>query len=835
MAKGSALVLQSDAADEPAVLPLDYVRTRAFGLARNNHIPLTVVAAPAGYGKTSLLQALAVDAANRGLATEWRAFETCAIEGKTAAAPDIIFVDDAHLGDTRRFERFVRAIESGPVRGVTCRYVVATRMLPEMDWLGLEARGVARLLRLEDLALDEEEAARLLIHYAGVDSPPNDVIAAAQRWTEGWPIAVQLCGLFARRRSRLARDVIEEAGASGDLFRYLGEALYAELDEPMREFLLAASDLDLFSPAMTAALMGAPAASLLVRAAAENLMVVPVASRPGWFRLHGVFRAFLQGAKARSGVPSDRSLLRSAATWSLTEGHVAEGIEYLLRAGRAADAQRELLRHAQQLVQEEGEIVRLLAWSSDIERMLGTLAAPLRLWRCWGLSLTLELEQAEKELALASADISADAPTEILAHRDRLHVSLAAQAGRFEEVIARAEQWLANWGEARPFHTAAVTALKALSFHWLGQAAASQREIAVARRLARGSGRNFAHLWVAVIDTLLELEAGRASRARTMIETELAMIDDRGPVARSMVALMQTVAARAILETGDADEAARRLRLAPSRSYRHGIVETSFAASEAAALLAARSGGVDLALADLRLSDVPGQRFASLSAIRAVQMLVGAGRVAEAGAVFDAELAALSEGRLDRDVLLAALMLARGQARSAREMSARLLPACEAAGRGLLVVAALFISAGASEAEGDQGAARRSWQRAIRLAGDGGLHQTALDYAWAVAPILRSAEAMEALSPAQAAICSGMQAQAGIDLAPAADVQIDSLTPREREVLRLLDSGLTSERLAERMELGQSTAKWHMRNIYAKLGVHNRSGALARARQLALI
>ena len=133
------------------------------------------------------------------------------------------------------------------------------------------------------------------------------------------------------------------------------------------------------------------------------------------------------------------------------------------------------------------------------------------------------------------------------------------------------------------------------------------------------------------------------------------------------------------------------------------------------------------------------------------------------------------------------------------------------------------------------GVARRHWRRAIRLAADGGLQQTAVENAWAVAALLRSAEAMEAFTPAEAAICARMRMHAGIDLAVAATIEVEQLTPREAEVLRLLDSGLTSERLAQRMELGPSTARWHMRNIYAKLGVHNRSGAIARARQLALI
>jgi LuxR family maltose regulon positive regulatory protein len=58
---------------------------------------------------------------------------------------------------------------------------------------------------------------------------------------------------------------------------------------------------------------------------------------------------------------------------------------------------------------------------------------------------------------------------------------------------------------------------------------------------------------------------------------------------------------------------------------------------------------------------------------------------------------------------------------------------------------------------------------------------------------------------------------------------------REVELLSLLDQGLTNQQLADRLSLSLATVKWHLRNLYTKLDVGNRSAALAKARALNLL
>ena len=791
--------------------------------------PLTIVAAPAGYGKSRLLDDLAVSAGADRLAVERRSLDQCAVGGPAAIRADLVLVDDAHRASPGRLERLVRAITSTRAAPGRTRYVVATRELPEIDWLSLELDGSVRLVRMSELALDETQISAIAGNAPGGMSAEE--LAALLRWSEGWPMAVHLCALIAPRLGGFD-GAMREAARSGDIARFFGQELFSEQDDAMKSFLLALSNFERFDAAMVGELLGASAVGLLARARQKNLMILPD-GRDGGGRLHPLFRAFLGDTRLRSGIPVDRTLLRRAASWAFSNGRCADGIDYLLRAGRIADAQRELLARAHDLFEDAGEVSRLLRWADAIEAATGSLAPGVRLWRAWALTLALDLEAARRQLERADADLAADAEEDTLTHRDRLHISIAAQDGRHSEVVARSGQWIARWGESRPFHAAAVSALQALALHALGEPAAGRRALADARRLARGGGRTYAHLWVVAIETLLEVEAGRPMRACAIVERELQECVRGQFVAPAMVALLEGVAARATAEVGATDRARRHLTAALQVPAQSGIVDTKVALLEASALLS--NGDIDLALSRLRAADAPGRRVARLTGERAVTLLLAAERWAEARAVFDAELAGDPVGTPTRDMLALALSLAEGGAGDLGHQFDSLVRRFEMEGRGRLLIAAHLLSSGAAAGSDRPAAARRSLQRAIRLASDGGSRRTAMDFAWAVAALLREPDGEQGLSAGEAALCRAMRAELRIDPDAVGEAMVEPLTRREAEVLLLLDSGLTSERLAERMAMGQSTAKWHIKNIYAKLGVHNRSGALARARQLALL
>jgi ATP/maltotriose-dependent transcriptional regulator MalT len=63
----------------------------------------------------------------------------------------------------------------------------------------------------------------------------------------------------------------------------------------------------------------------------------------------------------------------------------------------------------------------------------------------------------------------------------------------------------------------------------------------------------------------------------------------------------------------------------------------------------------------------------------------------------------------------------------------------------------------------------------------------------------------------------------------------EELTRRELSILKRLESGLSNKEIAEAIFVSEGTLKWHLHNVYSKLNVKNRGGAMARARALGIL
>jgi pimeloyl-ACP methyl ester carboxylesterase/DNA-binding CsgD family transcriptional regulator len=63
----------------------------------------------------------------------------------------------------------------------------------------------------------------------------------------------------------------------------------------------------------------------------------------------------------------------------------------------------------------------------------------------------------------------------------------------------------------------------------------------------------------------------------------------------------------------------------------------------------------------------------------------------------------------------------------------------------------------------------------------------------------------------------------------------DQLTRREKDILARLSGGLTDQQIAAELFLSPNTIRWYNRQIYSKLGVSNRTQAIAHARSLGVL
>lgn len=89
-------------------------------------------------------------------------------------------------------------------------------------------------------------------------------------------------------------------------------------------------------------------------------------------------------------------------------------------------------------------------------------------------------------------------------------------------------------------------------------------------------------------------------------------------------------------------------------------------------------------------------------------------------------------------------------------------------------------------------------------------------------------EPLERLMEAVWSIAEGRMIFPFFDVRQMAESPLGSLTARERELLEALANGRTNAQLARELDISLNTVKFHLKNLFEKMGVDNRTQAAAK-------
>ena len=392
--------------------------------------PLSVVVAPAGWGKTTLLAQWArharkshpvawitLDATDNEPNRFWTylttslqqagskvgesalaALKVARLDPIEVAIPRLLndlsatgqrhslVLDDYHLiGDRHIREAVEYFIAYLPANA---RVIVGSRFDPPLPLALWRGRGIVTEVRAEHLRFDSDEVYELFESTMGGDLPTDELLA----WTEGWAAGLQLV----RMGVRGARDPVGEAAAMrGDgrhLIDYVTSEVLGALNDSQRDFMVRASVLEqLFAPLCDYALGIQGSARLLRELEQVDPFITRLHEQGGWYRWHPIVREALRRELDQAGDDQRIAVLRGAAEWHLQQGDIEQAVRLFSSAGDTESAVRLLLRHEDEFL-DAGEIGTFLALAQTLGPHSIDAAPLLGLSMAWAAFLSARTE-----------------------------------------------------------------------------------------------------------------------------------------------------------------------------------------------------------------------------------------------------------------------------------------------------------------------------------------------------------------------------------------------------------------------------------------------------------
>ena len=819
----------------PAVVP----RPRLTELlALSSSARLTLVSAPPGFGKTTLLAEWARSTTARGGRVAWLSLDPDDNDPATfwaymmmalrAVAPGVgaagaewgtagsaatnhaitmllnelagehedawLVLDDYHLIDDPVVREGVSyLVEHLPP---STHVLLGTRRDPDLPLPRWRVRGELVEIRAADLRFTREEAADYLLSATGLHLTTAQVNALDDR-AEGWIAALKLASLSLRGSDDAGTFIARFAGDDRYVVDYLMDEVLAHQPDDVREFLLVTSVLEGLSGGLCDAVTGlANGSAMLTALNRGDLFLVPLDSSGTWFRYHHLFADVLR-ARLLADRPAEVPVLHGLASrWYEESGLSDEAIRHALAARDFGRATR-LIEVAVPEARRQRRDATLIRWLESLPKDAIRRSPVLTVFHGWSLMSSGDLDEVESHLDHAAGLLAAvphgtpspwpdtDALRSLPATIAIYRASLAQARGDLSGVVAHARDAL-DLAAPRD-HLAQGGAAG-----FLALAAWSEGDIVLAIETfthAVASLHRAGNLVDELSSTALLAEmwtvAGRPSKARELCRRALSVAEALGMPAARATADLHVQLAELDVDAGDPASAEGHLLAAEPLAADEPASESHHHWFTAAARLAAAGGDHPRALALLDEAEEhyqPGYypNVRPIGAMRA-RVWIACGDLEKAvDWVHESRVSVSDEASYLREyehLTLARLLLEQPSSGSYDEV--------------VQLLSRLQAAAERSKREGSLAD--------IRL-------------------LLALAE-------------TGATTGAHAEPAPMTGL----LTGRELEVLRLLDSELTAPQIARRLFVSHNTLRTHTKHIFTKLEVTTRRAAVARGRERGLI
>ena len=861
--------------------------------------PLTLLSAPAGYGKTSVLSEwlltsrmhlsaswVSLDASDDDIHRFWLcvflALHQCAPDliapllslWRDQRTPDIqhilsllinrlleepdahyvLVIDDYHIiTEPAIHQGLTYLIERLPPQ---LRLVLATRVDPPLPLSRLRARGHLLEVREEHLQCTPAEAAAFLYEVMELSLTSDEVEEITQR-TEGWLVGLQLFALSLQGRSLPSEVLTHASGNQRYILDYLTEEVLRQQPEQLQSFLLVTSLLDQFCASLCDALWeGEQSQQMLETLERRHLFVVALDGEGVWYRYHNFFTEVLRH-RLRESMPQKEidALYVRASLWYEEQGQMHEAVQY---AVQGHDWQRvtTLLEHFLRNLRWQPGEVRMMQWwveqlPADLFRehpRLGLFSAWL--WYCMGDLRTSDkwLNKAETTLfQMEEGDTRRQLSAELLARR----AIIKGYYGQVDDTVALCEQASHLLDEDNSYGRALLRTAQALACMFRGEVRAALQALQESTLAYEQVGVLASAARVNCFASSYLLMMGRLQQAEHVLDR----IDTKYSTTRN-----QPSPARGVLYAHQA-----------ALFYEQNNLERAFDLAQQAQHLIRQTGvllfvdqayvilvKIFLASEQVDAAEEVLQRVLTLPIYRdnayAQACLLSGLQVQLWLATGKQDMAVQWRKRCQQQtshpsvfaqereaVAQVRVLLAEQRSQEAHRLLATWLPQARSTERWEHVLEMRLLQALAYQQMRREQDASQALEEALAIGEPEGYVRHFLDEGTRLVPLLKQSRERHP-SPYVDRLLEAFgqrekRARKQISSASLAHNQalIDPLSTREQEVLELLAQGVSNQEIADALVIAPNTVKRHVQVILEKLDVRNRTQAVVRAQQLDLL
>lgn len=885
--------------------PLARPRLDACSEVLDGRCPVVVVAAPAGYGKSTLMAGWHARLVERSVPCAWLSIDkddgdkvrfmrhlVAALQmadariGQTVAghlsrdftsgakplleslAGDlarvqgriVLFLDDLQfvVEQPEVMEIVDWLVKYAPR---TVQFVIGTREEPRLRLGALRVRRQLFEVDIRQMQFDIEEVAQFCRSRLGHALPPAELQQLLAK-TEGWPAALELAALALHDAGDPADFIEQFAGTDSSVVDYLGEVVLSCLDERTRAFVFAISQFDRVNVPLAQAASGVDDAEALLRELrARHLFLIPLDRAGEWVRFHHLVGEFFRERFRRSAPAQARECLARGARWLHANGLIEEAVGCAIRAQDWEQAAPWVAACVEELVFRHGYHQTLLRWMNALPEAWVDRYPVIRIQYAFALSFyprhqeyEAQVHRLERQLQGLEAQPEADARLV-----DELRCAVELQAamslalrdeGKRGGELAAA--WLARWPDAPLLQKGVMGNVRAFGHKTVGEIDKGLDTISETRRwLEQGEGY-YALAWTAYVEAVLLLKRGSYIEARRACTGGLELVDHRLLGHPAHASLLHTLLAGIAYEFDEIGAAVEHMDRAMSSVAEYGPADAVIVAYLTHARLQRLRHDEGSALVILR----EGQELGARRGLRRVTLALAAEEcsgLARVGRHDEARVVAarFGFGELPHGNTIPGLvadkafraasrfLLQQSPGQVARALD-EAIAYCQERGLAHRWVELLLLRALARRQDGEWAGALTDLQQALSIGAPRHYLRVFLDEADELRPLVERLEP-ERLRGSEAGPLARQLQQSmrrdegqGTVESPGA-IAAEELTRREVAILKRLESGLSNKEIAEAIFISEGTLKWHLHNVYGKLGVKNRSGALTKARTFGLL